>query len=187
MSRACVMCANPFDLDATYFDVCDDCGIKIARRYADRLHYEENLRNSAARTKQWEAHLEQQRREKAARPPSAPVGPWQKESVVYYVRLGEHVKIGYSTQLIKRLDSLRATPSQVLAVEPGGRQVESQRHEQFGHLRVRPRWEEFRDGDDLLVHIQHVLAEHGRPDWLDYKRPRPLKNATPVVIRRVGE
>jgi hypothetical protein len=58
--------------------------------------------------------------------------------VVYYMRLGDRVKIGRSTNLASRIATFN--PEELLAVEPGGATLESSRHKQFAELRTRGEW-----------------------------------------------
>lgn len=76
-------------------------------------------------------------------------------SVVYYVRTGRYIKIGYTADLRQRLYSLRLDPTAVLATEPGGRQLEAQRHEQFAEDRIGRR-EDFAPSLALLEHIREL-------------------------------
>lgn len=74
--------------------------------------------------------------------------------VVYYVRIGELIKIGTTTNLTSRLHQY--PPSrELLAVEPGGTRVEHQRIKQFAHLLAYGK-EWFRPGPDLLEHIDAI-------------------------------
>lgn len=82
-------------------------------------------------------------------------------SVVYYVRRGNLVKIGTTVSLQDRMNVLM--PDEILAVEPGGAEVERQRHREFAALRVKPRSEYFYPGRALQQHISRVLREHGAP------------------------
>jgi hypothetical protein len=173
------------DEEACY-DVCDTCGMRIARRYKDRLVHEVHREEQAQRERKLAAAADKARREAASRPPLAEAHR-QLESVVYYVRLGTHVKIGYSANLVGRLHALRAEPSDVLAIEPGGRTVEDARHQQFNHLRIRAKWENFTEAPDLVRHMDALREEHGIPDWLTPPRRHRRSRATPVVIRHVGD
>lgn len=91
--------------------------------------------------------------------------PW----VVYYIQLGDRVKIGRTTDLRKRLRSLHALPDQLLAVEPGvvidGVDRELERHREFAHLRV-PRTELFERDEHLNRHIEQVRSTFGDPSAL---------------------
>lgn len=73
-----------------------------------------------------------------------------REGIVYYMLFGSRIKIGISTSLRSRLDSL-PQGVKVLATEPGGRDVERKRHDQFAECRVGGEW--FRPTRPLLVHI----------------------------------
>lgn len=79
-------------------------------------------------------------------------------AIVYYLRIGDVIKIGFTTNLHQRLAGLRLNPSAVLATEPGGRDQEYRRHQQFADERYGRR-EDFAPSDRLLAHIEH-LARH---------------------------
>lgn len=83
------------------------------------------------------------------------------DPVVYYVRLGDHVKIGTTTNLPARLSSLYIDhdPSALLATEPGGRPIEAERHYQFAAERVYHNRELFNPSPRLLDHIARLNAE----------------------------
>lgn len=72
--------------------------------------------------------------------------------VVYYMRIGNRVKIGTSTNLRRRLASLN--PEELMAVERGGRTVEACRHRQFAGLRTNGEW--FRLEGELAQHIKEI-------------------------------
>lgn len=75
---------------------------------------------------------------------------------VYYVRVGDLIKIGKTTQLRQRL--LNYPPgSELLAVEYGSGDIEAMRLHQFRHL-LAERKEWFRPGEDLLAHIATLKA-----------------------------
>ncbi len=74
--------------------------------------------------------------------------------VVYYVRVGKHIKIGYTSNLPSRM---RAYPpdSQLLGYELGGLSLEAQRHQEFADdLRMGREW--FAPSARLLAHIAAV-------------------------------
>ena len=64
-------------------------------------------------------------------------------SVVYAVRAGEHVKIGFTADLSSRLKSLQAgTPHrlELLGTHPGGRAREAAWHREFASSRAHGEW-----------------------------------------------
>lgn len=73
-------------------------------------------------------------------------------ALVYYLRIGDRIKIGFTTNLRQRLMDLRLDPPAVLATEPGGRDVEARRHHEFAAERYGRR-EDFAASDRLLAHI----------------------------------
>lgn len=77
-----------------------------------------------------------------------------KPGFVYYLQVGERIKIGYSTDVKKRM---RAYPpgSKLLAVEGGSPQLEAQRHREFAGSLVDGR-EWFRPDEILLEHIDRT-------------------------------
>lgn len=80
------------------------------------------------------------------------------DAVVYYVRLGNHIKIGTTTNLAARLNALYVDhdPELLLATEPGGRDVESLRHHEFDQERVYANRELFNPSRRLLEHIESL-------------------------------
>lgn len=78
----------------------------------------------------------------------------QHTPVVYYMRVGNRVKIGFTTNLTARVSQVM--PEEVLAIEPGGRLLEDVRHRQFAALRVTREW--FRFEGPLAAHVSS-LAE----------------------------
>lgn len=82
--------------------------------------------------------------------------------IVYYLRRGEVIKIGTTKDPQGRFGALM--PDEILAIEPGSYDLETARHSQFDHLRVRPRSEYFHDEPELREHIKATLAMYGPPD-----------------------
>jgi hypothetical protein len=74
-----------------------------------------------------------------------------RQHQIYYVRVGDRIKIGMTSQLTKRLAAY-PPGSELLATEPGGEDVETERLRQFRHL-LADRKEWFHPGEDLLAHI----------------------------------
>jgi hypothetical protein len=54
-------------------------------------------------------------------------------------------------------------PLEILAVEPGGRQVEQERHRTFAALRLRGEW--FEPSEPLLTHIEGLAKIHPIPRY----------------------
>ena len=75
--------------------------------------------------------------------------PYAEVGVVYFMRFGDRVKIGFTTNL---RDRLRAVPNdELLGSMPGSRHTERKTHSHFAHLRIKGEW--FSMGDDLLEFI----------------------------------
>lgn len=74
--------------------------------------------------------------------------------VVYYMRIGNRVKIGWSTNLPYRLAAIN--PEELMVTEPGNRILERARHDQFSELRTHGEW--FRLESPLAAHILDLQA-----------------------------
>jgi len=78
--------------------------------------------------------------------------------VVYYMRIGNRVKIGWSTNLPSRLCDIN--PEELMVTEPGNRILERVRHDQFAELRSHGEW--FRLEDRLSAHIEELRRAEAR-------------------------
>lgn len=78
---------------------------------------------------------------------------------VYYVQVGEYIKIGYTKRLRERMTQY-PPHKRLLATEDGGRDREVERHNQFaGSLAQGKEW--FRPTPDLIDHINQLRAKLG--------------------------
>jgi len=75
---------------------------------------------------------------------------------VYYLRFGDRIKIGTTSDLKTRLTGV--PHDEVLALEPGSYDVERARQRQFGALWIRREW--YRPGEALLAHIAAVRERY---------------------------
>ena len=82
------------------------------------------------------------------------------DSIVYYIRRGDLIKIGTTADPMMRFGELM--PNKILAFEPGDVEQENLRHRQFDHLRCRG--EHFRRAPELMEHIRQIRRLHGDPD-----------------------
>ena len=135
------------------FYVCEEHLAEIGKAFVDERSIW-GTRFLAARRERIDADAVCQSDSNAARD--------RRRSVVYYVRLADHVKIGYTTHLRGRLGGLRTDATALLAAEPGWREVEAQRHAEFADER-QGRRENFNPSRRLLAHIDQVLELHGDP------------------------
>lgn len=88
--------------------------------------------------------------------------PERSSPAVYYFRMENRVKIGTTTNLRLRMNTMYVQPEQLLAIEPGSYEQEGKRHKQFAHLRV-GRTELFDTNQALLDHIASVRSMFGDP------------------------
>lgn len=94
--------------------------------------------------------------EDAASRVGPPPRPDTKHAVIYYVRFGDRVKIGTTTNIRQRMASI--PHDEVLATELGSYDLEKQRHAQFADLRHTKRGEWFRYEGALVDHIASLTA-----------------------------
>lgn len=88
----------------------------------------------------------------------------KSEGWVYYVRVGELIKVGHSKVVS---DRLKAYPpdAELLAVEPGSRALEGERHSRFGaFLRHGREW--FEDNAEVRSWIAQVRSDN--PEAWDF-------------------
>lgn len=109
-----------------------------------------------------------------------------RKAVVYYLRVGDLVKVGYSFELQQRL---RQYPpdAEVLAVEPGDEQLEQQRHRDLRNNLARGR-EWYHPTKEVMQHIAHIIEQHGPPVVIKERtsRRRSAPNIHyPVTVRHV--
>jgi hypothetical protein len=93
-----------------------------------------------------------EREESAAPEPSK----LDTEGTIYYVRTCCRIKIGFTTDLTRRMKAL--SPDELLATEPGTPSVERKRHDQFAEYRVRGEW--FKESPALAAHIEALRRRH---------------------------
>ncbi|MFD0902346.1 GIY-YIG nuclease family protein [Actinomadura sediminis] len=96
--------------------------------------------------------------------------------LVYYMRLGDLVKIGWTTNLKSRREAIN--PQEVMATEPGNDKVERQRHKQFADLRVHGEW--FRLESPLTEWIDQLKAAYGEEKDVDDRDMISTKDATKI-------
>lgn len=90
---------------------------------------------------------------------SRPIIKYGRASVVYYMRFGDRIKIGTTTDLPQRLGAV--PHDELLAVEPGGNGTERSRHAQFRSAHAHREW--FHVTPELLGHCSALRQKHGQP------------------------
>lgn len=133
--------------------------------------FQQQTTERAVRAAAWKAEDERYEAEKAAL-------RQERDGFVYYLRVGERIKVGYSVDVKRRM---RAYPpgSDLLAVEPGDRELETQRHRQFAGSRTDGR-EWFRPTPDLLELVTEIVKTYGEPRRFAHHYRR---NEQPMRIR----
>lgn len=84
------------------------------------------------------------------------------DGVVYYVQIGAHIKIGWTSNLENRMRQYPPN-STLLALHPGTRKDENRMHRRFAADRTHGR-EWYVPSASLTHHIAQVVRENGQPD-----------------------
>lgn len=159
------LCNRPKEPSA---DVCDTCAEQITRVTMTRPGLWRNValadvkdRYDEERQRATHDYAAERQRESERQ---AELRSLRDFNVVYYVRVRPGVvKIGTTRHLPSRMGALRVEPSAVLAAEPGTQKLEAVRHKQFAHLQTGRYREDFELGDQLVAHIEALVAQHGEP------------------------
>lgn len=96
--------------------------------------------------------------------------------VVYYIRRPRGIKIGHTVDLRRRMRALGAR--EVLAIEPGSRITELERHAEFDADRVDLQSECFRPSSALMARIAQLCDQTPVPPG--FLRPRPRRSAAAI-------
>lgn len=76
------------------------------------------------------------------------------QGIVYYVRLGNRVKIGFSTDFVSRMSVV--PHESILFTKPGTLADERLEHKRFAHLRTSGEW--FQADPELMAYITDLRA-----------------------------
>ena len=98
--------------------------------------------------------------------PIAAAAPEPEPSVIYYVQVMSHIKIGWTSNLEKRMKSYPPN-SELLAVHPGTRADEQKLHKRFAAHRSHGR-EWYPLVPPLLEHIKRMVDQYGKPDAVHF-------------------
>jgi hypothetical protein len=90
----------------------------------------------------------------------ASLQPHEGAELVYYMRIGNRVKIGTTGNLKSRLSTIN--PEELMATEPGGRERERARHDQFKELRTHGEW--FRLEEPLVSYMEKLKKLSENPE-----------------------
>lgn len=100
------------------------------------------------------------------------------DGTIYYARIDDTIKIGFTTDLDKRMRQYPPT-SQLLATEPGTKKLEKVRHSLFAVYLAHGR-EWFTPNPELDAWINELVDKHGRPEF-EYPAFRRPGDKKPVV------
>lgn len=100
----------------------------------------------------------------------------KRVGLVYFLRAGDFVKIGYTNNLDRRMTDLRTgmpLPIELIGVRIASRLVEGELHRRFEHLRTFGEW---------FVGEAELLAEARLPCWLDQLEEWAEKNCPSACV-----
>lgn len=117
------------------------------------------------------------------KPEPTPPKPAPVDGTVYVLRCGGFIKIGWTSDLTKRMRSYQPD-TVLLATMPGTRKDEHRLHKRFAHLRTHGR-EWYPIAPQITEYVALMVAEHGQPDPVTFAAkpvevPRPYSR-TPYV------
>lgn len=121
--------------------------------------------------------IQDERAERSAPKAKRPV---RTDGVVYFLRVGGHIKIGWTADLSKRMRGYHPD-STLLATKPGTRKDERALHRKFSHLTTHGR-EWFPLAPTVLEEVARTVAEHGEPEPVDFS----ARSSARVVGRRLS-
>lgn len=143
-------CGTPIPRKSS-IPTCYECGIQIAREFRLQLAREDR---------------DERERHAEARDAKKPVEQrWEGRHVVYYIRIGDYIKIGTTKRLKQRIAQLRASTHDLLAIEDGDALREASRHRQFAADRLDSRRENFRPSQAILEHVENLGGRATLPAW----------------------
>ncbi|MFD5675599.1 GIY-YIG nuclease family protein [Streptomyces sp. NPDC127040] len=94
-------------------------------------------------------------------------GPGRHDPVVYFLRNGERVKIGYTVNLYDRITSLSLRRTDILLLLDGGRALEADMHRRFHSYRIRTtEWFELEGELRAFIESRPRRPERGIPQKL---------------------
>lgn len=100
---------------------------------------------------------------------------------VYFVKVGGQIKIGWASDVFRRLKSYPPT-STLLAYEPGTMRDEQGLHNRFAHYRIGGR-EWYEAGEDLTKYIAGVRRNRGIPNVALLGPKRQATGRQPAQLR----
>lgn len=149
-------------------------------KFASDLRWGETFEETITRSRRQRA-AEWRRGITAARENKIYETKGDKPGWIYYLHIDDKVKIGYTTDIIRRMRSYPPS-SPLLGVHPGTKQLERDMHEQFKGSLIQGR-EWFRPDPDLLAHCERVRAEYGDPSKFEYKARDPYETKQITAVK----
>lgn len=111
----------------------------------------------------------------------APTRPAPVDGTVYVLRCGGFIKIGWTSDLTKRMRSYQPD-SVLLATMPGTRKDENRLHKRFAHLRTHGR-EWYPIAPQITEYVERLVREHGQPEQVTFAaKPTSIRRTTPQPV-----
>lgn len=114
-------------------------------------------------------------------PPRAPA---PVDGVVYFLRIGGYIKIGWTSNLQRRMREY-APDTLLLATMPGTRKDEKAVHRRFSHLKTHGR-EWFPLAPQITEYIDTVRSDHGEPPDVEFSARSTSRTVGPRLKQYVG-
>jgi len=155
------------------------CGMHAEFIYNAMKPAESSTRPLERRISQLEAVVQIKEREiqrlQGPKPEPVPPKPAPVHGTVYILRCGGFVKIGWTSDLTKRMRAYQPD-TVLLATMPGTRKDEGKLHRKFAHLRTHGR-EWYPIAPQITEYVAQMVREYGQPDPVTFA-------AKPVEVPR---
>ena len=110
--------------------------------------------------------------------------PKPVDGIVYFIRSGGYIKIGWTSNLDKRMKAYPPDTT-LLAVMPGTRKDERAIHKRFAHLLTHGR-EWFPLAPQITEYIGQVTRQHGPPPTVDFAAKQATRIVGPRLDNYIG-
>lgn len=106
------------------------------------------------------------------------------DGIVYFLRVGGYIKIGWTSNLEKRMRGYQPDTI-LLAVKPGTRKDERALHRKFSYLKTHGR-EWFPLAPQIMEEVERTVADHGNPPVVDFSARKAKRIVGPRLTNYIG-
>ena len=138
--------------------MCEEHAWQVWATLSAVKDYDDERQAAREDLEQYEAHMAaEERKKQEALEATWKTGRWIEPGWVYYLLVGDRIKIGFTKDIHQRLKQYPPN-SELLAAHPGTPKVEREMHHKFLHLLANGR-EWFTVSDEIMQHIEKVCED----------------------------